>query len=106
MTRRWTTFLAGWGTLTALSLMPAVARAQDTNPTDATPKPAARAYPPLGDATGGEQPAPDQLLPDSRPLTGVQSPTLGVVESPHSYWEPGFQYSNTIQSSLPGQASS
>jgi hypothetical protein len=106
MTKRWTTFLAGCGALAILCLPAVPARAQDQTPADATPKPAARAYPPLGDTTSDEQPSPDQLLPDSRPLTGVQNQTLGQVESPHSYWEPGFQYSNTIQNSLPGEASS
>jgi hypothetical protein len=105
MTIRWKTLLAGWGTLTALCLAPVITRAQDPSATEATPKAAARAYPPIGDATGNDQPSPDQLLPDSRPLTGVQSPTLGLVESPHSYWEPGLQYSNTIQNVLPGEAS-
>jgi len=105
MTKRWTTFLAVFGAVMALSLLAMPMRAQEQNPTDTTPKPAASALPPL-DTVGDEQPSPDQLLPDSRPLTGVQSPTLGRLESPHSYWEPGFQYSNTIQSTLPGEQSS
>ena len=105
MTKRWTTILAGWGTLAVFGVLAAPGRAQEQAPPDATPKPAASALPPL-DTIGNDQPSPDQLLPDSRPLTGVQSQTLGQLESPHSYWEPGFQYSNTIQSSLPGQTSS
>jgi hypothetical protein len=108
MKKRWLTLLAGCGALMALNLIPAVvARAQDPNAPDATPKPAGRAYPPLDDpTTNDDQPSPDQLLPDSRPLTGVQSPTLGRIESPHSYWEPGFQYSNTTQNNLPGALNS
>jgi hypothetical protein len=105
MTKRWTTFLAVFGAVMVLSLLAIPMRAQEQNPTDTTPKPAASALPPL-DTVGDEQPSPDQLLPDSKPLTGVQSPTLGRLESPHSYWEPGFQYSNTIQSTLPGEQSS
>src|SRR5277367_2819744 len=109
MTKRCKTWLLGWGTLAIVSVLPVAAYAQDPDatpaPTQETPKPAGRAIPPL-DTVGDDQPSPDQLLPDSRPLTGVQNQTLGRVESPHSYWEPGFQYSNTIQSSLPGEPSS
>ena len=104
MTKRWTTFLAGWATVTLFLCFPLVTRAQD-QPPDEAPKPAARAYPPL-DTTGDETPAPDTLLPDMQPLTGVQNPTLGRVESPHSYWVPGVQYSNTIQSNYPGAGNS
>ena len=103
MTKRWTTFFAGWATLVALCLAPLGARAQEPSAPEEAPKPAARAYPPIGDT--GDEPSPDQLLPDSRPLTGVQNQTLGQIESPHSYWEPGFQYSNTVQSSQPGETS-
>ncbi len=69
---------------------------QRAGPTEA----AGTALPPLvGEA---DEPTPDTILPDTRPLTGVQSPTLGRIESPHSYWQPGVQYSNTIQNNLPG----
>src|SRR5271154_350288 len=109
MTKRWRACLVGWGTLAVLSVMPAVGHAQDPGATPAstqeTPKPAGRAIPPL-DVVGDDQPSPDQLLPDSRPLTGVQNQTLGRVESPHSYWVPGFQYSNTVHSSQPGEVNS
>lgn len=104
MTKRWTPLLAGLGALTVLSLMPLVTHAQDPNAPEEAPKPAGRGYPPLVDTASDDQPSPDQLLPDSRPLTGVQNPTLGQVIIPHSYWEPGFQYSNTIQSSQPGES--
>jgi hypothetical protein len=109
MTKRWRTCLAGWGTLALLSVLPAATYAQDPDapsaPAQETPKPAGRAIPPL-DTAGDDQPSPDQLLPDSRPLTGVQNQTLGRVESPHSYWIPGFQYSNTVQNSQPGEPNS
>jgi hypothetical protein len=110
MTRSLTTFLAGSAVLTALLCSPATTPAQDPsqdqtpppqNP-DEPPKPAARAYPPITDTTDQDQPSPDTLLPDNRPLTGVQNTTLGRIESPHSYWEPGFQYSNTVQNGYPG----
>src|SRR6266852_6803882 len=37
------------------------------------------------------------------PLTGVQSATLGSPEIRHSYWVPGFQYSNILSSSTLNQ---
>ena len=84
--------------------LPGNVRAQEPPPApdEAAPKPAARAYPPLTDTTGDEQPSGDTLLPDVRPLTGVQNTTLGRIESPHSYWQPGIQYSNTIENGQPG----
>src|SRR5277367_4152528 len=109
MTKRCKTWLLGWGTLAIVSVLPVAAYAQDPDapsaPAQETPKPAGRAIPPL-DAVGDDQPSPDQMLPDSRPLTGVQNQTLGRIESPHSYWIPGFQYSNTVQNSQPGEPNS
>src|SRR6516164_7260739 len=49
----------------------------------------------------GTQDQPDQnnqLVPDTTPLTGVQTPTLGTPGLNHSYWMPGFQWSGSIQS--------
>ena len=68
------------------------------------PKPAARAYPPLLAGIGDEDPSSEaqstaSLIPDTRPLTGVQIPTLGSQETRHSYWIPGFQYGNLVRSS-------
>ncbi|MGA2813411.1 MAG: hypothetical protein ABSG16_18575 [Candidatus Acidiferrum sp.] len=91
MTRRYTTFLTGTAMLTAFLCWPGALRAQEQPPSDEPPKPAARAYPPVNDTTDQDQPSPDTLLPDTRPLTGVQNATLGRIESPHSYWEPGLQ---------------
>jgi hypothetical protein len=99
MTKRWTTLLGGCAALALLCCVPMATRAQEPE-TDAPPKPAGSALPPL--ATTDDTPTPDTVFPDGRPLTGVQSPTLGKIESPHSYWIPGFQYSNTIQNNLPG----
>src|SRR3984893_5920870 len=93
MMRPWNKTLSGCGIVAALCLAALPAHAQEQTPE--TPKPAARAYPPIGD--NGDQTSPDTLEPDTRPLTGIQSPTLGHIESPHSYWVPGFQYANTIQ---------
>src|SRR5260370_38307932 len=69
----------------------------------AKPKPAARVYPPLVAGSGdqdmdNDKQSPDNLTPDTRPLTGVQTPTLGSPELRHSYWMPGFQYSNLVRS--------
>jgi hypothetical protein len=64
------------------------------------PKPAAREYLPLADLSNDESQANSQLVtPDTRPLTGAQTPTLGSPEIRHSYWVPGFQYENFILSS-------
>src|ERR1700757_5010687 len=69
--------------------------------TPAEPKPAGRGIPAMGDATlENDDAARDQLdkwNPDTMPVTGLQSPTLGNPEFRHSYWVPGFQYSSSIQ---------
>jgi hypothetical protein len=72
------------------------------------PKPAARVYPPLVGVSGDQDTDSDKqstanLTPDTRPLTGVQTPTLGTPEIRHSYWIPGFEYSNFARSSSPYQ---
>lgn len=77
-------------------------RAQQEN--EQKPQPAARALLPLPDLNvdqqnDGEQDQAQNLQPDNGPLTGVQAPTLGSPKMRHSYWTPGFQYSNTIRSS-------
>src|ERR1700688_857098 len=41
---------------------------------------------------------PNALTPDTSPLTGIQTPGLGSVEFRHSYWVPGVQVANTVQS--------
>ena len=65
------------------------------------PKPAARTYPTILDNIDQQAPAMDQqpaLQPDSTPLTGVQTPSLGSQTLRHSYWLPGFQYASMFQS--------
>jgi hypothetical protein len=75
------------------------------------PKSAGRQYPPLivgygdQDANGDQQP-PSNLNPDTHPLTGVQTPTIGSPELRHSYWMPGFQYGNFARSSILNQPTS
>jgi hypothetical protein len=77
----------------------AVVLAQEEDP---APKPAARAIPMLTDNSGttidANQNTTDATLPDTRPLTGIQTPTLGSQELRHSYWLPGFEYSSISQS--------
>jgi hypothetical protein len=86
----------------------ALACAQDQQSEDTSkPKPAGRGYPSVGypdqDPSGDQESSPP-LQPDTRPLTGVQIPTLGLPELRHSYWVPGFQYSNMIRSTALNQA--
>jgi hypothetical protein len=72
--------------------------AQEESP----PKSAGSAAPGLGgyndQDAADEQPA-GSLTPDTLPLTGVQIPDIGTPEMRHSYWVPGFQYSNFVRSS-------
>jgi hypothetical protein len=71
------------------------------------PKPAARAYPPIGPSDqdpNADQDSTPSLQPDTRPLTGVQEPTLGLPELGHSYWVPGFEYTNSVSSAALNQS--
>jgi hypothetical protein len=72
--------------------------AQDQQEENAKPKPAAHA--PLIDPNAPQDTTtdPNALTPDTAPLTGIQSPGLGSVELRHSYWVPGVQVANTLQS--------
>ena len=79
-------------------------RAQDPpqSPTEDKPKPAGSSFP-LPPVTAGDQQDQNSgsngnLTPDTNPLTGVQTPTLGSPEILHSYWVPGIQWSGSIQS--------
>src|ERR1700730_1432561 len=61
------------------------------------PKPAAHA--PLIDQNAADTTTdPNALTPDTSPLTGIQTSGLGSVEFRHSYWVPGVQVANTVQS--------
>lgn len=63
------------------------------------PKPAGSTYPIPGVNTGEEQDQDNRgLNPDTTPLTGLLSPTLGSQGLQHSYWIPGLQWSGAIQS--------
>jgi len=72
------------------------------------PKPAGRGIPAMDDLTPQDQTqdALDRWNPDTMPVTGLQSPTLGNPEYRHSYWVPGFQYGSTIQNVPYGGANS
>jgi hypothetical protein len=71
--------------------------AQEQQEENGQPKPAARA--PLIDPNGPDTTTdPNALTPDTSPLTGIQDPGLGSVEYRHSYWVPGIQVANTVQS--------
>jgi hypothetical protein len=82
--------------LAALSVA-AFGRAQDTQ-TEQKPKPAAKVYGPIGADEENQNPAPETLQPDGRPLTGFQQPTVGMNMERHSYWVPGVSYYNFINS--------
>src|SRR6267143_4803378 len=105
--RRLKTLLTGAGAIAVLYAGTTMASTQEPAEDSGRAKPAARVYPLL---IGGDQnPSADQdsaptLQPDVRPLTGVQNPTLGSPEIRHSYWVPGFQYSNIVRSSALNQA--
>lgn len=100
--KRWTIFfivVTAW-TGIALGAPPAFAQEDQVKP-----KPAARVYlPTLGSERDENQQDMDALQPDTTPLTGIQTPTLGVPGFRHSYWVPGFQYGNTIQNIALNQA--
>src|SRR6266436_1489481 len=92
----------------ALFLSASLLSAQEDN---SKPRPAAREYPPVIQGLGeldsnGDQGSTTNLNPDTRPLTGVQNPTLGTPGIRHSYWLPGFQYADTVRSSALNQATS
>ncbi len=94
---------------TAVSLLvwmfgcPAAVNAQDPQ-TEAPPKPAAKAYPPVGPGDDQEtDQGPIPLQPDDHPLTGLQELTVGTPSEKHSYWIPGISYTNFIQSNAQAQ---
>ena len=98
----------GTASVAALFLSASLISAQEDN---SRAKPAAREYPPLIEGWGGQDSNGDQgstsnLNPDTRPLTGVENPTLGTPGIRHSYWLPGFQYADTVRSSALNQATS
>ena len=98
----WRTLLAATVASAFLSVGAGRASGQDE---DATPKPAARGIPAIPDPNADQNPDADQtsdaLQADTRPLTGIQTPTLGSRNFRHSFWIPGFELASTIQSDSP-----
>jgi hypothetical protein len=99
--RFWRTLLAASVGLASLSLGAWRASGQQE---DTAPKPAAHAIPPIPDPNGeqdADQGTSDAMQPDTRPLTGIQTLTLGSTKFRHSFWAPGFELASTIQSANP-----
>jgi hypothetical protein len=76
---------------------------QDDTPPPPPPKAAARDYSGVLDTlneqeASGNQNAGDEIRPDTRPLTGIQTLTIGTRQFRHSFFVPGFQIDSTIQS--------
>ena len=81
---------------------PLAVRAQDPQQNDIPPKPAAKALPPIGgEEQEADQPIP-AMQPDNLPVTGFQDLTVGTPPERHSYWVPGFSYTNFISSNAQG----
>jgi hypothetical protein len=86
------------------------ASAQVPNPA-AKPSPAAAV---LGSMSDPENDAVDSAItdtrnswqPDTTPLTGLETPTIGNPAMRHSYWVPGLQYGGTVQSGPLGASNS
>src|SRR5216684_6674186 len=90
--------------LAGITQWPLEVRAQDPQQNDAPPKPAAKAaLPPIGGEGDqeDEQPIP-AMQPDNLPVTGFQDLTVGTPPERHSYWVPGFSYTNVISSNAQG----
>jgi len=91
--RRLKTLLTGVAVIGVLYAGTTMANAQEQAEDNGKVKPAARVNPRLteGDQNpSGDQDSGPSLQSDMRPLTGVQSPTLGSPGSRHSYWVPGI----------------
>jgi hypothetical protein len=101
--KHWLTIPTAVSLLVWMFACPAAVHAQDPE-TEAPPKPAAKAYPPidLGDDQETDQ-GPIALQPDDRPLTGFQDWTVGTATEKHSYWIPGVSYTNFIESNALAQ---
>src|SRR5229473_1130881 len=104
--RRLKTILTGVAVIAVLFVWTTMAGAQEPGEESSKSKPAARVSPLLNEGDQnpyGDQDSAPPLQSDMRPLTGVQNPTLGSPEIRHSYWVPGFQYSNIVSSTALNQ---
>jgi len=79
---------------------PIYAQDDSQTPSGDKPKPAGSSFPSPMINSSDQQEQNDQtnLTPDTTPLTGILTPTLGSSEIPHSYWIPGVQWAGSIQS--------
>jgi hypothetical protein len=73
------------------------AQDEPETPSENKPKPAGATNPLVNFGVQENEPS-NRLTPDLTPLTGVQTPTLGSPPVLHSYWQPGIQWSGSIQS--------
>ena len=84
------------------SLLLALGSAGQAQQEDA-PKPASSAMPGLVNSqNGADQDAGSGMNADKTPLTGAQQPALGSPEMRHSYWVPGLEFQNSLQSPING----
>ncbi len=74
--------------------------------TTGNPKPAGRGVPSLEPNDTQDQNPDKDWKPDTMPITGLQSPTVGNQDLRHSYIVPGFQYTSTIQNQQLGATTS
>jgi hypothetical protein len=85
------------------------AYAQEPSAPSDKPKPAGRSVPALSDdatqAANGEDPLA-KWNPDTMPITGLQSPTIGNQGFRHSYLVPGLQFGSMILDQPPGSGPS
>ena len=98
----------GMAFLAAFSAGAMQVRAQQEQDTGEKPKPAGRVYLPLPDLNAQQDSQADlsssDLQPDIRPLTGMETATLGTPRMLHSYWVPGLEYGNAGASDSPNLA--
>src|SRR5271169_4957356 len=101
--RRWRLLLAAMALLGITGGL----RAQEPEPeAPGQPKPAGRGFPGMNDNSVEDQNQQDNWIPDTMPLTGLQSPTVGNPQMKHSYMVPGLQFGSTIQNQPFGGGSS
>jgi hypothetical protein len=80
-----------------MAVIPTAAQEEPQGPPEEKPKPAGSSLPGLYPGDQNEQDT-NAMTPDINPLTGVQSFGVGTLETPHSYWQPGLQWSGSLQS--------
>jgi hypothetical protein len=105
-TRKLTLAYIVFSSLVLAGARPLFAQDEQQPPTENKPKPAGSTYPvPIAGPTDQDQDN-NKLVPDTTPLTGIQSPTLGTLGLQHSYWVPGIQWTGSIQSNPYNQTQS